>query len=397
MLTIKSNFINYRDRLGQEYTDEDLTRLASAVLSFRENNGTNIGRGFPSTITAKIIEKISGKPESILIINDVSLHMTKALLEAGYQMENIYLAFGKWEKNATPSSDRTIVKLMKNYVRANFNEAFNIISLGGVFMAEKSWGLIIANPPYNKNLHLNILNKLKEACPKAEIVSLSPIAPLYEHFAYGRSIILKNPFEWSIKEIIEEHEAETAFGLSNIGSDLGIWWSRQDSKSTETQLQYELFGAKASLIQKLWKAFENTDKLANHVLTYSQCTKPNIVKFVYGLSLSNHGLVTTSSYNLTSLTFMTATTGVDSSHTRYIETNNLEEQKAVHAFYCSTIMRFFYKEVLRGRCDYTLIPWFTPAELTAKPIKFLSEFCGLTADELALIQTTMTPYLPAAK
>lgn len=178
MLTIKSNFINYRDRQGQEYTNDDLTRLASAVLSsdivnFRENNGTNIGRGFPSTITAKIIEKISGKPESILIINDVSLHMTKALLEAGYQMENIYLAFGKWEKNATPSSDRTVVSLMKNYVRANFNEALNIISLGDVFMAGKSWGLIIANPPYG-SIGANITKKIIDNVEFEEYVNLLP-------------------------------------------------------------------------------------------------------------------------------------------------------------------------------------------------------------------------------
>ena len=252
---------------------------------------------------------------------------------------------------------------------------------------------ILMNPPYDGDLHLQILNKVSKVFPNAIISNISPVAPLYEHFAYGRNLNLDSVESYHIKNIISEQKAEKDFGLSNIGSDLGIW-VRDPAASNNTNICSELFGTKYDLISKMWAAVEPTEKLVKHIIKFNACSKPLVLKLVYGLSLNNHGLRTPSSFNLISLNYNTAIAGIDSIHTRYLEFDNEKDRRLYYDLYTSTIMRFFYKEVLRGRCDYNLIPWFDTTTLEQTAIEnFLINFFKLSVDDLKTINNDMKDFL----
>ena len=252
---------------------------------------------------------------------------------------------------------------------------------------------ILMNPPYGGDRHLQILNKVSKVFPNAIISNLSPIAPLYEHFAYGKKLNLDNVESYHIKNIISEQKAEKDFGLSNIGSDLGIW-VRDLATPNNINICTELFGTKYDLISRMWAAVKPVEKLAKHVIKFNDCAKPLVLKLVYGLSLTNHGLRTPSSFNLMSLNYNTATIGINSTHTRYLEFDNEKDRRLYYDLYTSTIMRFFYKEVLRGRCDYNLVPWFDAMILEQTVIEdFLINFFKLSIDDLKTINNDMKDFL----
>jgi hypothetical protein len=98
-----------------------------------------------------------------LVINDISLQVANALTDLGVKPENIYLAYGKWKKNAEPDTDPTLYLLMRQYIKANIVETFNIIKLEEIFTLEIKFDGIIANPPYGKigaNITKTIIDKV---------------------------------------------------------------------------------------------------------------------------------------------------------------------------------------------------------------------------------------------
>lgn len=176
MLTIKSNFINFKDRQGQEYSYGDLETLSAALIkSDLINFKGEISRGFTEDIANKVIEKITIGPErKAIIINDLSLVMANKLLEKGFRKENIYLAFGKWTKEAKPSKDLSTYYLIKEFISANIREDLNVITLEEMFkLGLIKTDLIIANPPYGK-IGANITKKIIDEVDFDEYVNLLP-------------------------------------------------------------------------------------------------------------------------------------------------------------------------------------------------------------------------------
>ena len=111
MLTIKSNFINFKDRQGESYTIDDLTLLTKALIKEDITNFklTYVGGGFTAVIAHKVYSKLTISNNCIVvIINDVSLHMINKLLAEGYKKENIYLAYGKWNSDGSISDDSIV-------------------------------------------------------------------------------------------------------------------------------------------------------------------------------------------------------------------------------------------------------------------------------------------------
>lgn len=165
MLTIKSKMFPYRQ--GEYYTADDLASLARTLgytnLHF---NKKTCEYGFSDKVSDIVINKIENKDKDkkILVVNDLSLHMTNKLLDAGYSANNIYLAYGSWKKGAhgiEVSDDNTVYNKMKSYIQSNFVEQFNIIPLKDVF-SNVNFFLIIANPPYDKGTDITqaILDKV---------------------------------------------------------------------------------------------------------------------------------------------------------------------------------------------------------------------------------------------
>jgi hypothetical protein len=164
MLTIQSNLkIHDLETLSKVIIKAD-------IINFSLNK---VGGGFTDTITDKIIAKLTlSKDKTIVIINDITLQMTEKLLEAGYT--NIYLAFGKWNKDGTISSDATVYNIMKAFVKHNIKEDLNVITLKEIFNMKIDG--IIANPPYDNDLHLKITNVVINTCLKddVEYISIQP-------------------------------------------------------------------------------------------------------------------------------------------------------------------------------------------------------------------------------
>jgi hypothetical protein len=154
MLTIKSNFNNFRDRQGQLYIAEDLDKLCKALVTSDVVNfpvKKEMSAGYTKAIAQKIAERlVIVKDGKYLVINDISLQVVNALTDLGVKPENIYLAYGKWKKNAEPDTDPTLYLLMQQYIKANIVETFNIIKLEDIFTVDIKFNGVIANPPYGK-------------------------------------------------------------------------------------------------------------------------------------------------------------------------------------------------------------------------------------------------------
>lgn len=177
MLTIKSNFINFKDRQGESYTIDDLTLLTKALI---KEDITNfklkyVGGGFTAVIANKIYSKLTISNNGIVvIINDLSLHMVNKLLAEGYKKENIYLAYGKWNLDGSISDDSIVYNTMKTFIKANIKERLNVITLKELFnMDDIKIDGIIANPPYGKT-GANIAKTIIDKVDYVEFVNLLP-------------------------------------------------------------------------------------------------------------------------------------------------------------------------------------------------------------------------------
>lgn len=176
MLLIKSNFGIFKDRLGQAYTEDDLKNLCKSVIrSDCVNFGLKkVGGGFNSVVSDRIFNKIGTKTENaeILIFNDFSLQMLNRLIDEGFERENIYLAYGSWNKDGTPSDNEYALKIMRLYIRSNFVGDFNVISLKEAF-GNMKFDIIIANPPYG-SIGAKITNHIRENIDYGEFINLLP-------------------------------------------------------------------------------------------------------------------------------------------------------------------------------------------------------------------------------
>ena len=192
MLTIKSNFLSFKKRQGELYAAEDLAKLhQNLVAKDMINMRGNIGRGFTDAIAKLIITKISvNKDAKIAIINDLSFHMCNALTDAGFKIENIYLAFGKWnEKNkkVRPDEGTYVYDLMRLIAKSSFGEELNIITLKEM-LNMKHFDLVIANPPYG-SIGAKITEKVINSIDFNEYVNLLPIKDICRDVSLIRHVI----------------------------------------------------------------------------------------------------------------------------------------------------------------------------------------------------------------
>lgn len=166
------------DKKNQPCSIEDLKRLSKLLKMDVANFGGKNFEGFPIEIANKItniVNKNYDKDTStICILNDVTLEQTYSLLNKGYNLKNIYLAFGKWdkkEKGVIVSPDITPFDIVEEHLENNFKNKFNILKLSDVYnmgdnnMSSK-FDIIIANPPYGD--HCALGNKIVK-----EILSIS--------------------------------------------------------------------------------------------------------------------------------------------------------------------------------------------------------------------------------
>lgn len=162
MLTIQSNL------KIQDLETLSKTLIKPDIINF---GLSKVGGGYTDEIADKVIAKLYklDKDKTIVIINDITLQMADKLLDAGY--ENIYLAFGSFNKDGTVSKDKTVYNIMKAVIENNIKEKLNVIRLEEIFNMKIDG--IIANPPYGK-IGANITNVIREKVDYECFVNLLP-------------------------------------------------------------------------------------------------------------------------------------------------------------------------------------------------------------------------------
>lgn len=174
MLTIKSNFNNFRDLQGKQYEAKALEDLGKALASadIINFNISKVGGGYTLSIGEKIVAKLTiRKDGTICLINDFTFQALYTLLETGYKRNNIYLAYGKWNKDGTISNDILIYNIMVNVIKNNIKEKLNVIKLEEI--TKMKFDAIIANPPYN-TIGANITDFIRQNVDYTEYVNLLP-------------------------------------------------------------------------------------------------------------------------------------------------------------------------------------------------------------------------------
>lgn len=155
MLTIQNNLKTTNlETLSKRLIKDDYHNFKLSV----------VGGGFTEDIADCIISKLtSNKDAKIIVINDITLQMICKLLEAGYKLENITLAFGKWNSNGTVLKDKAVYTIMNSFIKANVKEAIKTINLEELFMGVIKTDTIISNPPYGKigaKITENVINNI---------------------------------------------------------------------------------------------------------------------------------------------------------------------------------------------------------------------------------------------
>ena len=239
MLTIQSNLkIQDLETLSKTLVKPD-------IINFSLNK---VGGGYTDEIADKVIAKLSKLDEdkTIVIINDITLQMADKLLEAGYK--NIYLAFGSFNKDGTVSKDKTVYNIMKAVIENNIKEKLNAILLEEIFNMKIDG--IIANPPYDDDLHLKITDVVINACLKdnVEYVSIQPARWLQDPLGevkQNSDVKKYNNVASHIDalEIISPETATELFGGEGniqIAMDLGIYTYKSKPASTFSVAKHDL-------------------------------------------------------------------------------------------------------------------------------------------------------------
>lgn len=241
------------------------------------------------------------------------------------------------------------------------------------------------NPPYDKGLHLKILNKIKNISEL--ILNISPIQKYQEYFLFND---FKNE---DLKALVSTHNIEfieyltcddacSLFGLRSLGSDVGIWKITKE-KYNNIENNLKKIVPNYNLVKKIYSKIKNFDRLDEYL---SDSAEKYSIKFVYGLTLKNHGGHGFSAFSCTSRNKETAfENNGKSSHIRYVNATNQKNRENIWKVYTSKFMRYYLKQVILGNSNYHLIPWFDSFDMINinKELCDMFEITGYIDDEHA--------------
>ncbi len=221
--------------------------------------------------------------------------------------------------------------------------------------AKMKFDVAIMNPPYDKNLHIDILNNVKKFVNN--IVNISPIGKMQ----YALSFNTELPVKDMAIDRIPMDMANEIFQTIEIREDLGIWYNGKCS--TNIIPHYNLVH---KLITKLktYKTELLSSKFEKNIGKFP-------VKFVYGATIAGHGGHGRACYRIISDNDSTAFSLKPTGHVRYINVSNYQEQKELQKIYNLLFLRFCYYIIERGNTPYKWLPVF---DNTYTNKKFCLEF-----------------------
>ena len=234
---------------------------------------------------------------------------------------------------------------------------------------------VIMNPPYNRSLHLKILNNVINTFPEVKIVNLSPVRWLEDPLAeYKKSTDFKR-FENLRKHIenvekIPAKDAQNTFGAA-IGTDLGIYTITKNGGWNSKSLWNKI-------VQKYIPVF-----LKNGVLTDAKEGK-----FIFAFPEIHGNIGCNDFYEVTSSNWNIAKNVKVEEKRICVKFNTEEEVKNMY----DTLFTKFYKYFIfnmRTNIKITEILYFLPLlDFTKKwTDEDLYKFFDLTEDEIKTIES----------
>ena len=228
-----------------------------------------------------------------------------------------------------------------------------------------TYDFIIMNPPYDGDLHLKIMeNAIKLLNNNNSIcVNLSPCGLVQKFYTLGKNKIkdfniIGNEYSVDIKRFPIESAMEL-FNLDSLGQDLGIWYVRKGS--TDINALSKSLVPNVDIVDKIKNVMVNYESLKSKQVKYKDINGYPL-KFVYGLTLANHGGFGKSCYAPTSINYDTAKTPITGNHTVYKCLNTEEQRRNAHQLYTLILMRFYYKSVGMNDTPYEVVADFDTVE-----------------------------------
>ena len=200
------------------------------------------------------------------------------------------------------------------------------------------------NPPYQRGLHLKILNEVtKHITENGRVVSLQPISKWQEAKLFHKA----NPVEsMNVCTRISMDEAKTMFETEQR-CELGILVNA----ASDIQVLDN-----AKFLEKIWKKLDAIcditlkSKLEDNDLDFP-------VYFLMGCTIAGNGGRGKACWRLNTYSEEAACRSGKIGHSMRFNAKNKMEQHLVWKFYQNLIMRFIYKEFGFGSVPYSIIPF----------------------------------------
>lgn len=231
----------------------------------------------PTDLYNKFIENLGYTPkdEKILVIRDI--------YTACYLSINNEVTFVSDDSEAISMFVNTVIVnpefgMNDSYIFVNENTNIEWLNTIDRIVKSMKFDVAIMNPPYDKNLHLKILEKVIPISDK--VVNISPIRWLQDPSYYIKKTSDVKRFTESILkhmsslDIVRAKEANSLFTIQNF-TDLGIYFIDDGGFNLDEFFKSE-FGKKIDIFNKTKPYFEH-DSFANHVKYNSNgiCVKIN--------------------------------------------------------------------------------------------------------------------------
>jgi hypothetical protein len=246
-----------------------------------------------------------------------------------------------------------------------------------------SFDKIIANPPFDKNLHLKILREAMKHIEKegGEIVSLEPITEVKRKLLFNDECKLL-PDNFEITDVYDVEESADLFNIE-IRHPLGIWHLSKNIITDWKKLENTIIEYKP-IVDKI------RSKIGNNPLSLHITKKPTgkyFLKLCDGVSTYCHAKVTVSTYLYTSANFKTATEGTNKGHLVYLNFDNAEEQRNAWQALTTKFMKFVSKYATMCSPRYDQI--FTLDWSRSWTDADLYEYFNLTPEKIKIIEEEM--------
>lgn len=297
--------------------------------------------------------------KNFLFIGIGNMDVLKNLIKATDDKCNIYIidepCLCKWFslitwKDGTTRSVKGIDYDIENFKKDDFDKVLNAESYS--LNETMKFDYIIMNPPYEKNLHLKILESVIDHIDdNGEIINLSPVRWLQDPLAKYKKNSDYNKFENTVAKHIESLDIVPLSEACNIFSaeirvDLGIY---KITKKLGIPV-CETTPLQEKLVKKLFMM-----KSVNDVSEVNP--KQNFIKFISGASTIGHGKVTSATFLIVPIDFTNATSFTKtSSHIVYINDLSKVQQINIHNCYKTEFMKYWSLAI----CSATALPKYTP-------------------------------------